>query len=229
MVITREIRDEIKASISSSINSFLKNDDFIKDLVQKVTESVVKTISARITQLEEKVEETIPGNSTVIKELKDETKMLKEENEFLLQKYDDLEQHAKINNLRIYKINETPNKNLPQVMIQLFHTRLGIKVGTEDIVTCTRIGKRQPNNRPTGVFIKFSSTSIRHNIFNNKKMLKGSGIMVKEDLTDNRMKLMEAAIERASLKRVWSYNGTIYVMKDNRRISIKNKDDLTMI
>nr|CAH7753485.1 unnamed protein product [Callosobruchus chinensis] len=60
-------------------------------------------------------------------------------------------------------------------------------------------------------------------------MLKGSGIVVKEDLTDNRLKLMEAAIERASLKRVWSYNGTIYVMKDNRRISIKNKDDLTMI
>nr|CAH7753484.1 unnamed protein product [Callosobruchus chinensis] len=155
--------------------------------------------------------------------------MLKAENEFLLQKYDDLEQQAKINNLRIYKINETPNENLPQVMIQLFHTRLGIKVGMEDIITCTRIGKRQPNNRPRGVFIKFSSTSIRHNIFNNKKMLKGSGIVVKEDLTDNRLKLMEAAIERASLKRVWSYNGTIYVMKDNRRISIKNKDDLTMI
>nr|CAH7764608.1 unnamed protein product [Callosobruchus chinensis] len=37
-------------------------------------------------------------------------------------------------------------------------------------------------------------------------MLKGSGIVVKEDLTDNRLKLMKAAIERASLKRVWSYN-----------------------
>nr|CAI5854776.1 unnamed protein product [Callosobruchus analis] len=113
MVITREIRDEIKASISSSINSFLKNDDFIKDLVQKVIDSVVKTISARITQLEEKVEEIILDNSTAVRELKDETKMLKTENEFLLQKYDDLEQQAKINNLRIYKINETPNENLP--------------------------------------------------------------------------------------------------------------------
>nr|CAI5828571.1 unnamed protein product [Callosobruchus analis] len=109
MVITKEIRDEIKASITSSINSFLKNDDFTKDLVQKVTDSVVKTISARITKLEEKVEEIILDNSTVIRELKDETKMLKAENEFLLQKYDDLKQQAKINNLRIYRINETPN------------------------------------------------------------------------------------------------------------------------
>nr|CAI5854777.1 unnamed protein product [Callosobruchus analis] len=70
---------------------------------------------------------------------------------------------------------------------------------------------------------------MMQNIFNNKKMLKGSGIVVKEDLTDNRLKLMQAAIEKISLKGVWSYNGTIYVMKDNRRISIKNKDDLMMI
>nr|CAI5817556.1 unnamed protein product [Callosobruchus analis] len=31
-------------------------------------------------------------------------------------------------------------------------------------------------------------------------MLKGSGIVVKEDLTDNRLKLMQAAIEKTSLK-----------------------------
>nr|CAI5828581.1 unnamed protein product [Callosobruchus analis] len=60
-------------------------------------------------------------------------------------------------------------------------------------------------------------------------MLKGSGIEVKEDLRDNRLKLMQAAIEKTSLKRVWSYNVTIYVTKDNRRIYIKNKDDLMMI
>nr|CAI5817557.1 unnamed protein product [Callosobruchus analis] len=151
MVITREIRDEIKASISSSINYFLKNDDFIKELVQKVTDSVVKTISTRITQLEQKVEGIILDNSAVVRELKDETKMLKAENEFLLQKYDDLEQQAKINNLRIYRINETPGENLTLVIIQLFHTRLGIKVGTQDIVTW--IGKRQHDNR-----LSFSSS-----------------------------------------------------------------------
>nr|CAI5837080.1 unnamed protein product [Callosobruchus analis]CAI5865981.1 unnamed protein product [Callosobruchus analis] len=227
MAITREIRDEIKAPITSSINSFLKNCDFIKDLVQKVTDGVVKTISVRITQLEEKVEEIVLDNSTVVtvvRELKNETK-----NEFILQKYDDLEQQAKINNLRIYRINKTPNENLPQVIIQLFHTRLGIKVGTEDIVTCTRIGKRQHDNCPRGVFIKFLSTSMRQNIFKNKKMLKGSGIVVKKDLTDNRLKLMQAAVQKTSLKGVWSYNGTIYVMKDNRRTPSKNKDHLMII
>nr|CAI5858912.1 unnamed protein product [Callosobruchus analis] len=116
--------------------------------------------------------------------------MLKAEKEFLPQKYDGLEQQAKINNLRIYRINETPDENLPQVITQLFHTRLGIKVGMEDIVTCTTIGKRQHDKAFS------SSTSMKQNIFNNKKMLKCSGIVVKEDLTDNRLKLMQASIEK---------------------------------
>nr|CAI5841924.1 unnamed protein product [Callosobruchus analis] len=60
-------------------------------------------------------------------------------------------------------------------------------------------------------------------------MLKGSGIVVKEDLTEPRLKLMKAAIENTSLKKVWSYSGTIYVMKGNQRISIKNKDDLAKL
>nr|CAI5849925.1 unnamed protein product [Callosobruchus analis] len=60
-------------------------------------------------------------------------------------------------------------------------------------------------------------------------MLKGSGMVIKEDLTESRLKLMEAAIEKTSLKKVWSFNGTIYVMKDNQRISVKNKDDLAKL
>nr|CAI5855554.1 unnamed protein product [Callosobruchus analis] len=125
-------------------------------ILSRTMRSVVETTSARITQLEEKVEEIIVDNSTVVRELKDETKMLKAENEFLLQKYDDLQQQAKIYNLRIYKINETPNENLPQVIIQLFQTHLRIKVGTEDMVTRTKIGKK----RRTIVLEAFSSNFL---------------------------------------------------------------------
>nr|CAH7759654.1 unnamed protein product [Callosobruchus chinensis] len=229
MVITREIREEIKESINTSINSFLNKDDFLKELVQKVTDSVVKTISARLAVLEEKVEEISRENSKVIKELKDETKMLKLENEYLLQRYDDLDQKARINNLRIYKVDERPNENLPEVLIQILDSRLGIKLIAEDIVSCTRIGKRQQNTRPRGILVTFVKMSTRQHIYNKKKMLKGSGIVVKEDLTESRLKLMEAAIDKTSLKNVWSYNGTIYVMKGSQRISVRNKDDLSKI
>nr|CAI5840026.1 unnamed protein product [Callosobruchus analis] len=100
MVITREIRDEIKLSVSSSINSILKNDEFLDQLVQKVMESIAKTLEAKFIELEKKVAD----NGTGIMELKEETALLKCENECLLQKIDAFDQMSGCNNLQsLYK------------------------------------------------------------------------------------------------------------------------------
>nr|CAI5817440.1 unnamed protein product [Callosobruchus analis] len=94
MVITRDIRDEIKNSVSSSINSMLKDDEFVNLLVQKLTNSITKTLEARFVELEQKVK----SYSSVVKELKEETG-LRYENESLLQKLDDIDQAHRANNL----------------------------------------------------------------------------------------------------------------------------------
>ncbi|KAG5881976.1 hypothetical protein JTB14_011145 [Gonioctena quinquepunctata] len=89
MVITREIRDEIRNSVSTSINSVLKEEAFIKLLVEKVSDSLTKTLGEKIGELEQKINETNKKcieNSTVIEELKEETAALKSENEYLLRK-----------------------------------------------------------------------------------------------------------------------------------------------
>nr|CAH7754393.1 unnamed protein product [Callosobruchus chinensis] len=57
-------------------------------------------------------------------------------------------------------------------------------------------------NRTRGVLLKLSRPLLKQAIYNKKKLLKGSGIVIKEDLTENRMKLLEAAIEKTSLKSV---------------------------
>ncbi|KAG5891692.1 hypothetical protein JTB14_021162 [Gonioctena quinquepunctata] len=91
MVITREIRDEIRNSVSTSINSVLKEEAFIKLIVEKVSDSLTKTLGEKIGELEQKINETnkkCVENSTVIEELKEETAVLKSENEYLLRKYD---------------------------------------------------------------------------------------------------------------------------------------------
>nr|CAH7716230.1 unnamed protein product [Callosobruchus chinensis] len=86
-------------------------------------------------------------------------------------------------------------------------------------------------NRTRGVLLKLSRPSLKQAIYNKKKLLKGSGIVIKEDLTENRMKLLEAAIrvEKTSLKSVWSYNGRVCVLKDNKKVFINDKDDLNKI
>nr|CAI5832978.1 unnamed protein product [Callosobruchus analis] len=80
--------------------------------------------------------------------------------------------------------------------------------------------------RPRGILLKLTSILKKQEIFNKKKNLKGSGIVLEEDLTDHRLKLMEEAVEKTSLKSVWSYNGRVYVMKDGKKINIRNRKDL---
>nr|CAI5821168.1 unnamed protein product [Callosobruchus analis] len=121
MVLTREIRDQIKGTY-----------------VNKVTDSIVIMLERRIAHIEEKLEKIIKENSTVITDIKEEAAILKRENEFLLRKFDDIDQ-------------------------------------------------------------------------------KGSGVVIKEDLSEYRLKLMDAAIEKTSLRRVWSFSGNIFVLHNNKK------------
>nr|CAI5833035.1 unnamed protein product [Callosobruchus analis] len=67
------------------------------------------------------------------------------------------------------------------------------------------------------------------NIYSGKKMLKDTGLVVKEDLTNNRLKLFECAIEKASFRSLLTYMGGIFVLKDNKRLKINNKHDLNKL
>nr|CAI5823233.1 unnamed protein product [Callosobruchus analis]CAI5826486.1 unnamed protein product [Callosobruchus analis]CAI5861510.1 unnamed protein product [Callosobruchus analis] len=225
MVITREIREEIKNSVTYTINSILKEEGFIDKLVQKVSDNLAKTISEKIDQLRRDFDKVCQENSTVIRELKEETNMLKMENEYLTQKFDTYEQEARSCNLRLFKVKENPQENLKGVIIHLFETHLNIKLNLDDIVFCTRFGKKQ-DGHSRGILLKLAKVGMKQNIYSKKKMFKGSGVIVKEDLTDARLKLMEAAIEKTSLRSVWSHHGTIMAMKGNHRVTIKTKEDL---
>nr|CAH7743111.1 unnamed protein product [Callosobruchus chinensis] len=138
--------------------------------------------------------------------------MLRMENEYLTLKLDNHEQETKSCNLILFKVKESPQVNLKDVVIHLFETHLGTKLNLDDIVFCTRFGKKQ-DSYSRGILLKLAKIGIKQNIYSKEKMFKGSGVIVKEDLTDARLKLMDAAIEKTSLRSVWSHHGTIIAMK----------------
>nr|CAH7716293.1 unnamed protein product [Callosobruchus chinensis]CAH7720604.1 unnamed protein product [Callosobruchus chinensis] len=92
----------------------------------------------------------------------------------------------------------------------------------EDIVFCKRIGKMR-EGKTRGILLKLANIKLRQRVYNSKKRLKGTGIVIKEDLTENKMKLMEAAIEKTSLRDVWSSMGNVFAMKNNVRHLIDSK------
>nr|CAH7742037.1 unnamed protein product [Callosobruchus chinensis] len=219
MVITREIRDEIKSSVtvSSGIRSALKDDDFMKIIVNRVTDNILKTLGERISQLEQKIEKSFVNN------LKKESAMLKSENDSLLKKVDVMDQENRLNSLRIFNSIEMPSEKKEEIIHTMIHSHLGITMKNDDILDCRRIGRKQVA-KLRGVTLKLAIY-----VYNKKKTLKGSRIIIIDYISEGRVKVMEYTIEKTSLKDLWSYMGDIYVTKDNKNIIVKSKVDVEYI
>nr|CAH7762135.1 unnamed protein product [Callosobruchus chinensis] len=129
-----------------------------------------------------------------------------------MRKVDELDQGARLKNIRIFKLEETDNEILINKVTELFQMKMGIRTNNEDILSCTRIGKKA-GNKTRGILLELANIAWKHKIYDKKKLLKGSGVVFKEDLTGNRLKLMELAIEKNSPRHVWSYKGNVYVYK----------------
>nr|CAI5845657.1 unnamed protein product [Callosobruchus analis] len=86
-------------------------------------------------------------NNTIIKDLKDETAILGTKNEHLMRKVDELDQKARLKNIRIFKLKETDDEILIHRVSELFQSKMGIRTRNEDILSCTRTGKKPKTKR----------------------------------------------------------------------------------
>ncbi|CAG9825699.1 unnamed protein product [Phaedon cochleariae] len=236
MVITREIADEIKNAVNLALNKCLTDQTFIKTLADSVSKAVTDTVKNKLQQLEQKVTElknemnqTKHDNNTQIKTLGGSLKKITGENEMLRNKLDNMEQEMKKNNLRIFNLQENSQENTSQDIITFFRSKLAISLEDKDIDICYRIGKNDNTRKPRGIFLKLKNFDKRQEIYHKKKLLKGTGVIIREDLTKLRVEMLSKAIEKTSLKNVWTEGGKIFVNIDNKVIIINNNDDFRKV
>lgn len=85
---------------------------------------------------------------------------------------------------------------------------MGIKLADQEIQLCYRIG-RINTSKVRGILLKLNNLETKELIYKKKKLLKGTGIVVREDLTSHRVALMDKAIQKLDLKSVWTDHGKI--------------------
>ena len=138
----------------------------------------------------------------------------------LSEKQDDLEQYGRRMCLRVFGIPEERNEDTDRIAIDV-EKRINVDLSIQDIDRSHRIGKI--NAGP--VIIKFISYRKLSEVFRSKKLLKGSGITVREDLTKRRHGLLKMAITKFGLQNVWTVDGNIIVKDgDNKRIITRETD-----
>lgn len=210
--------------------------DFEKSLVEALrSTNVASAISeAIITNITKKLAEKFTYYDTKISALEAEIKLLKSTTEIsekeplnderiqYKQKIDNLEQRSKNNNIRLMGLKEENNENTLDMVKHLLEQKFKMNVDDGDITAAYRVSQNTAE-RPKHIIIMFKDNQTKNKIFRVKKMLKGSNIVMKEDLTNERLKLVKEASDKYGYKNVWTFNGIIFAKTENgvEKISLR--------
>ena len=155
----------------------------------------------------------------------------------------ELEQYSRVDNILIHGIplpqtgqTEDLVRSVPDIINQHMSN---IHLTSDQISTVHRLSPPKhstaPNsagvsNKPPAVVVRFTRRQVKHSILSNRKVLKGKGITVSEDLSLSRVQLLKSAtnlVAAHKLQGAWSHEGKILIKThQNRTLTILTEADL---
>lgn len=192
---------------------------------------------AVLTRFAELVSVKINSNfETLIKKLEAnqkecETKInaLRSENSYLRHQLDKQEQYSRRNNVRIYGIPVvTKTENTDEIILKLLAEKMNIVVPVDAIDRSHRLRTNNDKNPPP-IIAKFATYRVRALVLNNKKLLKGTGITINEDLTSMRASLRRMCAEKWGHQKVWTRDGVILIKAGEAIYKVENEEQLLQI
>ena len=135
---------------------------------------------------------------------------MRKENSYLTKRLEEIdavlerqEQYYKRNSLLIHGIDQVEGEDTDELSIKVIEEHVNQKIKPEDI---DKLGnpKKSIKAKPRPIIVKFVKYNNRNSIYRNKKLLKGKGITVTENLTAKIFKMLEKARELHGFANVWS-------------------------
>lgn len=175
------------------------------------TPDTVTECVAKIAKFEAHVKEEIANIKSTI--LQTDTKL------------DDLHQRMLSNNLLFFGIKEKTGERVQTTVCSTVRDQLGYIIAPRDIDFSFRLGKLGSHDcRP--ILVGFVNRWVRQDIFASKSLLKGTKIVIKENLTPRRLKLFKEISALVGFRNCWTMSGTIYVKQGETRQQINEISDL---
>ncbi|XP_045476340.1 uncharacterized protein LOC123682005 [Harmonia axyridis] len=224
MVITREIRDEIASEVNKALKNYLSNESFLKTIADNVSNAIIKTVELKLSH----IETTLTNMQADVTNIRDENKVTAEKvdrhtNDFLHyktrmeRKYDRIDRYSRKCNLRIFGFEGRPNEQTGESIISFLNSKMSMKLTKDDMEVCYRVG-RKGGEKSRAVFLKVNNFNLKDQIYRKKRLLKGTGVVIREDLTSHGVELYSKCVEKAGMKNVWTDSGKVYIFKDKKKI-----------
>lgn len=223
-------RTTMETAVESCVAKYLSSDKLIDSLAEKLAGRIERVV-------EDVVSRSLKTYIEQVNALKQQVSVLEErlrKAEVGKNKYDELEQYQRRNNIRVFGVPESSGEKTDDLLVQLFHEKMGVQVTLEQIDRSHRVGRRSEQqegstarNRP--IIVKFTSYRDRQRVFTAKKKLKGSGIIVVEDLVPSRRELLLKATEKYGRGNTWTLDGRVMWVDGNGKRGIATRlEDITL-
>ena len=153
--------------------------------------------------------------SSAVESLERRVDELDGDNRALRDELDAMEKYSRRNCLVVHGIPETKEDSRDAVL-HVFNGQLNVPVTPQCIDRSHRLGRFQPSsNKPRPVIVKFVSYETRRQVFSAKRRLKGSKIVVTENLTKRRSEILNQTKTQPDVKAAWTTDGRIVCLLDN--------------
>lgn len=205
--------------------------DIFKDQLEEERQRVV-ALEARVSAFEEQVSKNVflleeheqERQKVVALEVRVSTlEQQVSKNVFLLEEH---EQYSRRNNLRLFGVVEKPKEDLPEVLVNICKQKLNIDLKLEDVDCCHRLGATAVADKmPRPVIVKFCRRSVRNSIYRAKTKLKGTKLVIREDLTRERAGVVKHLVEKLGPKNVFTENCNIFYKKGDEIKKISSMRD----
>ena len=234
------IIDKITTNFTVSFNSCV---DRIVDAVEKKLGQRIDSQAADIFDLHKKMETLERNNKqleTLNSQLSDKCNQLGSKIEGLSTALDDLEQHSRNSNLLIHGVSTTSapgtsETNLIHHVTDLLNNLMQINIQEADIGIAHRVGRPPSSSgsgtttaqRPQPIVVQFLNKAVRNSTLARRRLLKGKGVSITEQLTVRRSNLLKKSSDLVSAKKLesaWSHDGKVIIKTLNHRTVVINND-----
>lgn len=185
----------------------------LQDCIERAFEvkcgHILQTIeenSGKILELQTKYDQS----AGQIKHLDQKVESLNDQCDTFRKEINELEQYSRRNCVRIFGVAEKPNENIAEVIVDLAKSQLKLDLSPSSIDRCHRLGKLENSkSQSRSIIVKFTSYATREQFIKSRRLLKGTRIVIKEDLTKANLSLLSITKEHPKVKSAWTQDGRV--------------------
>nr|CAH7729424.1 unnamed protein product [Callosobruchus chinensis] len=204
-----------QADFESTLMDALKKKSIAESISKMILETIASSLKEKFDYYDSKITELEKEVSCLKWKLNDTVNIQDNvDHKKVEQKVDNIQQHIRNNNLRIMSVPEAAGENLTEKVYDIFTNKMKVEINKSEIIAAYRVG-RKLDDKPRQILVTFQDNAIKMLTYNRKRFLKGSNIVIKEDLTVLRLNIMNAASEKYGYRNVWSTNGAIFAKTGN--------------